>query len=157
MAKPEHTAYQILADFGEIESPVTFKGEGGTVETLVGPAGLNTDCIQFRQAQPALKAAPSFADITGTAMRIGGHPIVLTFPSEGFLCFGYAKANTLLEQCRKQAKTQYKKGERPTFFMRKMTMSDFMSHKGFKQYKDHSTVKSLYKKYLLLNQIHATG
>jgi len=150
MAKPEHTAYQILADFGEIESPVTFKGEGGTVETLVGPAGLNTDCIQFRQAQPALKAAPSF-------MRTGGHPITLTFPSEGFLCFGYSKANNLLEQCRKQAKSQYKKGERPTFFMRKMTMSDFMSHKEFKTYKDNSTVKSLYKKYLLLNQIHATG
>lgn len=134
MAKPQHTAYQLQGDFTNVEHSHT------------GPVGLDVDCISGGN----LKEAP--------AWRKGNVALVFVAPEDAHIAFGYDKADHLLNQCRKAAKLQFKKGARPTFFLRKLTMSEFMAHKEFKKHKSaNPVVRSVFKKYLLIDQLRDGG
>jgi len=133
MAKPEHTAYMVMADFTHLNTDEY-------IVTHTSPVGLDPSCL----AQGSLKRARVF----------GKSNDVLHFntPEDAWISFGFENADKLLQECRKAAKTQFKKGARPTFFLRKMTMSEFMAHKEFKKYKAHNEiVRKVFKKYLLLD------
>ena len=134
MAKPEHTAYQIQADFSNVS------------HSHEGIVGIDPSCINNKTH---LKAVGRFGrsqfDITCCALE------------DAVIHFGSADASVLMERLREHAKTQFKKGVRPTFFLRKLTMSEFLEHKNFKDYKDNATVKRIFKKYLLLDLIREEG
>ena len=133
MAQPENTAYQIQACF---QAPITLDG------TLIHPesiVGISPNCIR----QGTLRSGMTYRRQQGL--------IKFTAVEDGYVSWGFNKANKLLTTTRKEAKSQFKKGVRPTFFLRKLTMSEFMSHSQFSVYKDTPVVKALYKKYLLMD------
>ena len=130
MAKPEHTAYMVMADFDNIE-----KGEH--IVNHDGPVGLDPTCITSGMLKRSLGR--------------NRYNLYFNTPENSHITFGYDKAEALLKQCRSTAKQQFKKGQRPTFFLRKMTMSEFMSHKEFEVYSSSTTIRKIFKKYLLLD------
>ena len=139
MAKPQHTAYQIQADFNGKESFVKMKTAEG-IESFSGPVAINTSCVRAGKIRQV-----------ANRRQDQKHRLSFTTPEYGYIQFGYSKAEKMLEDVRKIAKMQFTKGERPSFFLRKITMSDFMNHAQFVNYKDNSEIKSLYKKYLLMD------
>ncbi len=125
MAKPEHTAYQVQADFDSVIK------------------GIDVECIS-----------------SGKLKQMNWRKTSMHFnhPANAYVSFGYAGADALLKQCRAAARQEFKKGERPTFFLRKMTMSEFMAHKEFKKYRSSNpTVQKVFKKYLLLDNLRDSG
>ena len=138
MAKPRHTAYQVQANFDGIDMSQYLVAHEG-------PVGLDPSCITGGR----LKMADRWR-------RTRDH-IIFATAEDGHITFGYDKAEALLKECRKCAKEQFKKGGRPAFFLRKLTMSDFMAHKGFKNYKNDATVKSVFKKYQLMDLLSEKG
>ena len=141
MAKPQHTAYQLQADFTNMNT------DENTV-THTGPVALDTDCV----SNGVIKASASWR-FTKQAKAM-----VFIAPEDGYVSFGYDKAEKLLKECRKIGKEQFKKGQRPTFFLRKLTMSEFMDHKEFKKHKSaNPIVRSVFKKYLLIDQLRDGG
>ena len=127
MAKPEHTAYQIQVVFSNTDSQ----------EILA----IDDDCINSGKLRPALV---SYKKAKSDRIQISTAKL-------GHISFGYSNADTLLKQVRMAAKEEFSKGERPSFFLRKLTMSEFMTHENFKNYKNNSLIKILYKKYLLMD------
>ena len=126
MAKPQHPAYQVQANF---DSDVI--------------KGIDIECIA-----------------AGKLKRLNWRKTSMHFNTleNSYVSFGYAGAEALLKQCRSEAKSQFKKGERPTFFLRKLTMSEFMAHKEFKKYRSSNpTVQKIFKKYLLLDNLRDSG
>lgn len=139
MAKPEHTAYQIQADFSDKESFVKIMTEDG-MAVFTGPVALNTSCIQAGKIKSAANPRKNKTK-----------RIIFAKSEYGYVNFGYSKADAMLDSVRKIAKIQFTKGERPSFFLRKLTMSEFMTHEQFQSYKGSELIKSLYKKYLLMD------
>jgi hypothetical protein len=141
MAKPEHTAYQVLADFSKLNTD-------DYIVTHTVPVGLDTSCIQGPGGN--IKVQNRFGK--------QNHDMSFTAPEDAFVSFGFTHADNLLQQARHFAKKQFKKGHRPTFFLRKMTMSEFMAHKEFKKYRtSNATVQNVFKKYLLLEDLRDGG
>lgn len=139
MAKPQHTAYQVLADFGKT---ITIDGE----TTRTGHVGIDPTFIRDGNLKKAM------------AHKFGrGNNIKFREPEDAHVTFGFKNAESLLRQCRKESKKQFKKGERPAFFIRKLTMSEFMAHSQFKNYKNDPTVKLIFKKYLLMDLLSEKG
>ena len=143
MAKPEHTAYQVQADF---------RGRKGTPPVYDepvdynGPVAISDSCIKSGK----LRAIQSYR-------RKKDAQLAFSMPESGNVIFGYDKASALLRIARKAAKQDFSKGERPSFFLRKLTMSEFMAHEQFKNHKGSETVKALYKKYLLMDLLSEKG
>lgn len=138
MAKPEHTAYQLMADFGD-NTVEAWTGKG--VEAHTGPVAIAESCIKAGNARSTY-----FATRLAFAM-----------PADGHITFGLSKAETLLKIARVAAKDDFSKGVRPSFFLRKLTMSEFIAHKNFKNYKGDPLIKTLYKKYLLMDLLSEKG
>ena len=134
MAKPEHTAYQLQADFGDKNSPVM------DISEHVGPLAINTSCVK----NGVIQTVPSYRNDQKNRL-------VFATPEHGYVHFGYEKADKMLIAAREIAKSQFTKGTRPSFFLRKLTMSEFMAHDEFSNYKGTDQVRRLYKKYLLLD------
>lgn len=143
MAKPNHTAYQLQADFSGVDIMVQ-TGKYTTSED--GVSAIHPGCLQggaFKRSKNQW-SAPDRA-------------IHFSTPEQGYVTFGFDKAEKLLNSARGYAKTQFKKGERPAFFLRKLTMSEFMAHSQFVNYSNDLLVKTLYKKYLLLDLLREKG
>jgi hypothetical protein len=142
MAKPCHTAYQVMADFSKAQH------ENDFLVTSDEPVALDVSCIEGSGGR--LKNTRRF----GKANR----SIYFSYPSEGYVSFGYDNAMRLLEEVRKQAKFDFKKGARPSFYLRKLTMSEFMVHPEFKKYAHSNvTVQKVFKRYMLLHELSQAG
>ena len=143
MAKPEHTAYQVQADF---------RGRAGTPPVYdepinyTGPVAIADSCVKGGK----LRAIQSYR-------RKKDARLAFSTPENGYLSFGYVSAENLLKVARGAAKEDFNKGERPSLYLRKLTMSEFMNHKQFKNHKGNPTIKSLYKKYLLMDLLSEKG
>jgi len=137
MAKPQHTAYQVLADFGKT---ITIDGE----TTRTGHVGIDPTFIRDGNLKKAL-SSKLFSLIK------------FREPEDAHVTFGFKNAESLLRQCRAESKKQFKKGERPAFFIQKLTMSEFMAHSQFSKYKNDPTVKLIFKKYLLMDLLSEKG
>ncbi len=143
MAKPEHTAYQVQADFrGRKGIPPVYEEP----VNYAGPVAIAGSCILAGN----LRAIQSYR-------RKKDSQLAFSMPESGHISFGYRKAEDLLKIARKAAKEDFNKGERPSFFLRKLTMSEFMAHKEFKNYKHHSIVKQIFKKYLVMDLLREKG
>lgn len=143
MAKPEHTAYQVQADFrGRKGIPPVYDEP----INYTGPVAIADSCIKGG----SFRAIQSYR-------RKKDVQLAFSMPESGHVTFGYSKAEDLLKKARKAAKLDFNKGERPSFFLRKLTMSEFIAHKQFKNYKGNAMIKTLYKKYLLMDLLSEKG
>ena len=144
MAKPEHTAYQVFADFSALNkiAPVSHPE----------PVALSPKSIHWDRGFAKLGARQRLP-----AIRYGSEPFNFVSAEEGFVSFGLNEAEELIKQCREVAKTEFEKGTRPAFFLRKLSMSEFIAHKNFAAYKDHSIVGRVFKKYLLMDLLREKG
>ncbi len=143
MAKPEHTAYQVQADFrGRKGIPPVYDEP----VDYAGPVAISDSCIKAN----GLRAIQSYR-------RKKDAQLAFSMPDSGHITFGYKKAEDLLKIARRAAKEDFSKGERPSFFLRKLTMSEFIAHKQFKNYKGSALIKTLYKKYLLMDLLSEKG
>lgn len=142
MAKPQNTAYQVQGDFTALNTD-----DNVIAISHTGPVGLDPLCV----ADGKLKLGRRNG-------MLQERLLAFVAPEKAYISFGYSNAEALLKQCRSTAKQQFKKGERPTFFLRKMTMSEFMAHKEFKKYRSSNpTVQKIFKKYLLLDNLRDSG
>ena len=140
MAKPEHTAYMVMGDFTHLNTEEY-------IVTHTAPVGLDPNCV----SAGVLKAVRQF-------VRSNRSKLTFNHPDESHVSFGFDSATRLLEECRQESKQQFKKGARPTFFLRRMTMSEFMAHSEFKKYRtSNKTVQKVFKKYLLLTDLRDSG
>lgn len=135
MAKPENTAYQIMADFEKCD-------KSKYIHATDGPVALDPSCVSMGQAGRWRTA--NTATLKATLLRFD-------YPQKGHITFGYKNAEKLLSKVRAAAKKQFKKKDRPSFYLRKMTMSEFIAHPEFERYKKNTIVQGLFKKYLLLD------
>ena len=135
MAKPQNTAYQVQGDFTALNTD-----DNVIAISHTGPVGLDPLCV----ADGKLKLGRRNG-------MLQERLLAFVAPEKAYISFGYSNAEALLKQCREQSKRQFKKGARPTFFLRKMTMSEFMSHPEFERYKNSKNVQQVFKKYLLLD------
>jgi len=150
MAKPCHTCYQVQADFTDMDPDkikADFWTERGITDRIQdGYIGINPTCL----ARGTLRQQQSYSNK-------GVDRIRFSTLEEGQITFGLDKAEALVKSLREAAKKQFIKGARPAFFLRKMTMSEFLDHKNFKNYKDDPTVKRVFKKYHLMDLLRKEG
>lgn len=142
MAKPENTAYQIMADFSNTVDDVFIVKTDDDIVALHPSSIMGFDGDSLRVNNLDKKARILHFD----------------YPDKGAITFGFYKAMKLLNQCRKRAKIDFKKGQRPAFYLRKLTMSEFMAHPDFDKYaKLNTKIRQVFKRYMLLAQLRDTG
>ena len=143
MAKPEHTPYQVIADFSAAEK-CDFALANIDITDENKHLALSPECMKGELVRIR----------TEHWRKIQANPMIFELPENGHVTFGFDSAFALLEQARKLAKKHFKKGQRPSFYLRKLTMSEFMVHKEFQKHmKSNKTIQKVYKDFLLFEHM----